>query len=249
MSESGQLHHVGDPSSEVLRYRVRQLRQRLTAREQQRDRLERAIYTFGVRYRKELGDLVATLMKLRREVFGADVDVQGQQGKARSNGPQVYQKHERYRLGGDGWAEALPPMLTDRERKELKAVYRAACKQCHPDLVGPEHREAAVDLFQELKTAYARENVERVKEIAELLEKGRWPGAPSTNAHDPLEAEVERLRARLVRLDREIEDLRTSDRYRALLGIGDMDAYFRTRRRLLKTTIERLRQHRQIAGS
>lgn len=55
--------------------------------------------------------------------------------------------------------------LSKSEEKELKELYRKASKLCHPDIVPPEQKKEAEDIFKELNHYYSNKNIFQVRKI------------------------------------------------------------------------------------
>jgi hypothetical protein len=62
--------------------------------------------------------------------------------------------------------------LNDDETKDLKSLWKKACKLCHPDIVKKSLQSQANEIMQELNCAYSNNDIQKVKEILQSLEDG-----------------------------------------------------------------------------
>ena len=119
--------------------------------------------------------------------------------------------------------------LTEKEKIELKKKYRKASKLCHPDVVSEDQKELADKLFAELNAAHERNDLEKVGEILENLEKGNFfiNKSDAINEKQLMKTEIEKLRIRIRELELNIKSIRESDAYKTIISIEDWDTYFK----------------------
>ena len=129
---------------------------------------------------------------------------------------------------------------------EVRATYRRATKRCHPDAVADSYHEEAAATFQALESAYAADQPEAVRAIAETLDTWGFPKAPTA----PVASSRARAKAVLQQAVSDIEDsierLRTSEVYQTLTEAGDVDleAMVGAQKRVLQERLAELKRRR-----
>jgi hypothetical protein len=257
------------------------LRQRLERLERREAQLEQRVRAVQQRYRDELGPLVEELLTLRRDRLEQKAYAHRRSARLRNAFHDAQAELDRFRemMGASAPGQATADQgetterpgaqasLTDAEQDALKAAFRAASKECHPDVVDPADREQATEVFHALREAYQAGNLQRVTEIAEQVDATVPPrahkapasaseeprpdaeaassaagadptGAPSPGPPQTAQAFRERIRA----VEASIEALRDTDAYAATQAEEGLDRYFERRRQGLRQQIRRLRR-------
>jgi hypothetical protein len=231
-----------------LRREVKTLIQTLVGLQGIKAEIEEEINALSRRYQQELGHLLAELLELRRDHLE----------QAAEAAPEPEAAYQQAQADGEsnGWKikNARPETLlklSPEEKRELKALFRKASKLCHPDVVSGRNQEKARATFIELKLAYERNNLERVREIFYLLRQNKLLAGTSAESNDKemLQAEIKYLRARAKVVYQEIQELKQSQSYKRLLKIDDWNLYFTKVKARLQRQIERLRQKKQPGPS
>ncbi len=222
--------------------KVRALEEELARREEEEAELQRTIHAFSARYRDELGPLVTKLLRLRKELAEQSLYAQRSDTQRRAARNRAEAQFERFQSVLGGAAESPPDEISEEEQSHLKATFRRASKQCHPDVVDPSMEEEARSYFNALREAYQQNDVQRVEEIAQTLEDSGFAqrAANETPRASQLEAKAERLRRRIASVEESIEELRTSEAFQAAAHTGDVDAYFEALKQKLRREIRRL---------
>lgn len=104
--------------------------------------------------------------------------------------------------------------LDATEQASLKRLYREAAQLCHPDRVTAAHRLVATAKFQELQSAYQRQDRAAVLGLLENLRRGLFTAA--TNALTSVQVLRERrdaLAATHTTLVRDLTALRSNSAY------------------------------------
>ncbi len=214
-------HHklaiYADPEIDALKFEIKSLEAEINNLSDEKADLEKLVHEFGVRHNKELGELIIKILKFRKEK--AKGTPQQQEAEEDYN---TY--HKEYEASKD--EEIIS--LTDDEKKELKDKYRKASKLCHPDVVSEEQKELATKLFAELSAAHEKNDIKRVKEILENLEKGHFfiNKSDAITEKKLLQAEMEKLRLRIKELKGQLHGIKQSDTYTTVSGIANWDEYF-----------------------
>jgi len=236
--------------SEVsLRDEVNTLEEKLAQLEEEEAELQRVIHAFSVQYREELGPLVTKLLRLRKERAEQSLYAKRSDSQRRTVRNKAEAQFERFQSVLDGAAESPPDDLTDEEQTQLKATFRRASKQCHPDMVDPSMEEEARSYFNALQEAYQRNDLERVEEIAQTLEDSGF--AQRTPDETPqrfqLDAKAERLRRRIASVEESIDELRATEAYQTVTRTDDVDAYIEALKQKLRREIRRLHRGQRVS--
>lgn len=206
-----------DPEVDALKFEIKSLEAAINDLSDEKADLEKLIHEFGVRHNNELGELIIRILKYRK-------------GKAKGT-PQQQETEEDYNTYNKEFEtsknEAIAT-LTDEEQKELKDKYRKASKLCHPDVVSDEQKELATKLFAELSAAYEKNDLKRVSEILENLEKGHFfiNKSDAINEKQLLKVEMEKLRLLIKELKEQVQGIKESDTYTIICSIDNWDQYF-----------------------
>lgn len=229
---------------DALRTEMERLRERLIQREEVRDELERTVRHFYLRYREELGPLVERLLELRKERFEQAVYRDRRSTRRRNAFHEARADYERFQeFYEETEVEEAPAELSDEEQKRLKSRYRQASKRCHPDMVEEADKEKAKAVFNELRDAYQRNDLEQVEKIAGSLdEHGLHEPEPDRQRVEALRATVEELHTRIDQVEDEIADLRASEAYQVISEVRDIDSYFGMIKQRLQREIRRIRR-------
>lgn len=206
-----------DPEIDGLKLEAKSLEARLNKLSNEKADLEKLIHEFGVRHNSELGELILKILKFRRKkAKGTPKEAEAERDYKDYSREYEVSKNEKI-------AE-----LTDEEQKELKKKYRKASKLCHPDVVSEDQKELADKLFAELNAAYERNDLQKVKEILDNLEKGNFfvNKSDAINEKQLMKTEIEKLRIRIKELERELQTIKESDAYKTISDIKDWDEYF-----------------------
>lgn len=228
---------------------VRALEEELAQLEEEEAELQRAMHAFSARYRHELGPLVTKLLRLRKEQAEQSLYAQRSDSQRRTARNQAEAQFERFQSVLDDAAESRPDDLSEEEHSQLKATFRKASKQCHPDMVDPTMEDEARTYFNALREAYQQNDVDRVEEIAKTLEdSGFAQRTPDeTPRQSQLEAQAERLRQRIAAVEASIAELRATEAYQTVARIDDVDAYFEALTRRLRHEIRRLHRGQRVS--
>ncbi len=206
-----------DPGIDALKLEIKLLEDTINCLSNEKADIEKLIHEFGVRHNKELGELLIKILKYRKEKAKGTL----QQEEADEDYNTYYTEYEAAKN------EQLVA-LTIEEQKELKDKYRKASKLCHPDVVSEEQKELATKLFAELSAAYEKNDLKRVAEILNNLEKGSFfiNKSDSINQKQLLQSEMEKLRLLIIELKSQLEYIKEGDTYKTISSIGDWDDYF-----------------------
>ncbi len=206
-----------DPEVDALKFEIKSLEVALNDLSDEKADLEKLIHEFGVRHNTELGELIIKILRYRKE---------------KANGtPQQQETEEDYNTYNKEYETSKNEtiaILTEEEQKELKDKYRKASKLCHPDVVSDEQKELATKLFAELSAAYEKNDLKRVSEILDNLEKGHFfiNKSDAINEKQLLRVEMEKLRLLIKELKKQVQIIKESDTYKTISKIEDWGEYF-----------------------
>jgi len=126
--------------------------------------------------------------------------------------------------------------------KELKKKFRKATFLCHPDKVSDEFKDVAQKIFIELKAAYDANDLKRVTEILDDLEKGNYfkTRSETVNEKYKLKAAIAKLKEQIKTLETEIVVIKESETFKTIISIDDWDEYFKLTKERLKKELKSL---------
>jgi hypothetical protein len=196
----------------------------ISSLEDEKAEIEKLLYAFNIRYNQELGELMTNILELRKEKLQKEAKTDP------SKAQQAQEAEADYEEFNQSFKESKKHYineLTEEQQAELKQKYRKAAKLCHPDLVGEEQAEIAKEMFQRLKNAYDKNDLDAVTQILSDLEKGIFTDK-TTNVSEKqkLNAIVSQLRINRDELEKQLIALKESETYQTILKIEDWDAHF-----------------------
>jgi len=220
-----------DLEIEGLKLEAKSLEARLNKLSDEKTDLEKLIHEFGVRHNKELGELILKILKFRKN-----------KAKGTPKETEAEEDYENYSEEFEISKNEKIADLTEEELDEIKKKYRKASKLCHPDVVSEDQKELADKLFTELNAAYERNDLEKVKEIFENLEKGNFfvSKSDAINEKQLMKAEIEKLKIRIRELQQEMQLIKESNAYKTISRIDDWDIYFKETKEKLEEQAKEL---------
>ena len=232
-------HHqvaiYNDPELEGLRLEAKILEAEVNILSNEKADLEKLIHEFGIRHNNELGELILKILGYRRK-----------KAKGTPEESETEKDYSDYNREYEANKDEKIAELTEEELKELKQKYRKASKLCHPDVVSDEQKELADKLFAELNAAYERNDLQRVREILENLEKGNFFVSKSDTISEKqlMKAEIEKLRLRIKELKKQVEEIKESEAFKTVSSITDWDNYFKQAKEKLAEQVKGLENGR-----
>ena len=220
-----------DPEIEGLKLEAKSLEAVLNKLSNEKADLEKLIHEFGVRHNKELGELILKILGYRKsKAKGTPEETEAEEDYA--NYSQEFETSKNEKIAN----------LTKEEQIEIKKKYRKASKLCHPDVVSEDQKELADKLFAELNAAYERNDLKKVKEILENLEKGNFfvNKSDAINEKQLMKTEIEKLRIRVKELQQQVQSIKESDAYKTICSITNWDVYFKETKEKLENQAKEL---------
>ena len=232
ISKNQQLSIWTDPEIAALKLEIKNLENQLNGFDNEKIELEKLLSEFQHRHTIELGEIILDILKLRKLKFKSD----------KSKFEEAENDERQYREQVNSEKEKEIFELTDEQKLELKKKFRKATVLCHPDKVVEEFKEAAQRIFIELKQAYDANDLKKVTEILDDLEKGNFFKTKSETVQekDLLKAAIAKLKRQINILETEIITIKESDTFKTIIRIEDWDDYFQRTKEKLQRELEEL---------
>lgn len=232
ISKNQQLSIWTDPEISALKLEIKNLENQLNGYDNEKIELEKMLSEFQHRHTIELGKIILDILKLRKLKFKSD----------KTKFEEAENDERQYREQVDTEKEKEIFELTDEQKLELKNKFRKATVLCHPDKVADEFKEAAQRIFIELKQAYDANDLKKVTEILDDLEKGNFFKTKSETVQekDLLKAAIAKLKRQIKILETEIITIKESDTFKTIISIEDWDDYFQRTKDKLTRELEEL---------
>jgi len=213
----------------------------LTSLQDEKIEIEKTIRSFTIRHDKELGELVVSILKIKRDRLKAK-SKNDESKKAEYE--EAEKDYKEYKHDAEAAKKEHIIDLTKEQEKEIKSKYRRASKLCHPDLVVEELKDKAQRMFQRLVDAYEHNDLDTVSEILERLEKDNWfvPKSEIINQKALLKAQISELGMNLRELVVEIINIKNSDTYQTINRIKNWETYFKETRENLESQLRELEE-------
>jgi hypothetical protein len=238
ISKNQQLSFWNDPEISALKLEIKNLENQLNGFDNEKIEIEKLLSEFQYRHTIELGEIILDILKLRKLKFKND--------KEKFDEAECDEKDYRDQFDSEKEKEIF--VLNEDEKIDLKKKFRKATVLCHPDKVCDEFKSAAQDIFIELKNAYDSNNLKRVIEILEDLEKGNYFSSKSDTITEKelLKLAIAKLRKQIEKLEIEIVTIKQSDTFKTIIDIDDWDDYFQNTKQKLEVELKNLKQEFHI---
>jgi hypothetical protein len=233
INQNQQLAIWDDPEIAALRFEVKILENQLNGYENEKIELEKLLSDFHHRHSIELGDIILEILKLRKLKYKED----------KEKHKEAEEDYRQYNQQINEEKQKIKYELTDEEKLELKKKFRKASFMCHPDKVGDEFKDAAEKIFVDLKAAYEENDLNKVRDILNNLEKGNFFKSMSDtiSEKEKLLAVCAKHRMQIKTLENEIIAIKQSETYKTIVNIDDWDSYFKKTRELLEQELQDLK--------
>lgn len=221
-----------------LKLELKIVETQLNSLENEKMEVEKLLLTYQHRHSREVGDIIKKILLIRKERLKQKTA----QNKSRKNEyREAKSDYEEFCSDHKKTIDQKLLQISEEEKQELKTLFRASSKMCHPDMVSPEFKSQAKKLFAKLCEANQENDLSQVKAIHHQLELGILATA-STQDHDP-----EALQELISILTGKINDItgilyarKTSDIYKQIHAITDWDNYFRELKQQLHDTLKNI---------
>jgi hypothetical protein len=232
ISQNQQVAKWNDPEIEALKLEIKNLENQLNAFDNEKIELEKLLTDFQHRHSIELGDIILEILKLRKLKFKND----------KQKFEEAEKDYEQFNQQFEKEKEKQQFELTDEEKEELKKKFRKATFLCHPDKVNDEFKDAAQKIFIGLKAAYEANDLKKVTEILNELEKGNYFKTKSETVveKDKLKVAIAKLKRQIKTLEVEIIAIKGSETFKTIIYISDWDNYFQRTKEKLEMELKEL---------
>ena len=221
----------------AIRFEIKGLEYQISSLEDEKSDIEKQIFDFEVRYNKELGELIVELLKLKKERLKNEA-------KDNETKEEEYQQAEKdYEDFSNNYKCRIKEKvfeITEEDSSEMKSIFRKASKLCHPDVVEEEFRAEAHKVFIDLKDAYDRNDIKKVKEIFNNIKNGIFNRySDKVSEKEYLRKILEKLRYKRSSIENEINELKSNGTFKTISGIENWNEYFENlKKQLNKELIE-----------
>ena len=193
--------------------------------------IEKILIEFQHQHTIELGSLILKILKLRKEKY---IDEKDKYEEAEND-------EETYRNQFETEKKKQIIDIDKNEKIELKKKFRKASTLCHPDKVSEENKEKAQEIFIILKKAYDNNDLKKVSEILENLEKNNFESSSDNISEiEKLKILIEKIEHKIELIIREIIEIQKSETYKTIILIEDWEAYFKEKKKQLKNEYDNL---------
>lgn len=233
ISQNQQLAVWNDPVVPALKLEMKLLENQLNAFDNEKIELEKLLSDFHYRHSIELGTIILEILKLRKLKFKDDKKKSEEAENDYQQYNEAYQKEK----------EKKQFDLTVIEKTDLKQKFRRASFLCHPDKVEDKFKSDAQKTFIELKAAYDANDLKKVVEILDELEKGNFFRniSDTVSEKEKLKAAISKLRRKIKELENEILTIKQSEAYKTISSIADWNNYFAETKEKLAKELEELK--------
>lgn len=229
-----QLALWNDPELAALKLEVKNLENQVNAFDNEKTELEKILSQFHYYHSIELGDIILEILKLRKLKFKANSEEGEEAEKDYRQYSETFEKEKKKKQFD----------ITEEEKKELKQKFRKATFLCHPDKVSEEYKEAAEKIFIELKAANDANDLKKVAEILNELEKGNYfkPQSETVSEKEKLKSLIKRLHENIGVLTEQIKEIKESETFKTIVSIEDWNEYFKRTKEQLQTELNELKK-------
>ena len=209
----------------ALRLEIKALEIQISSLEDEKAEIEKLIHEFEIKYNNELGELIIKILRLRKEKLKEEAKEDETKKQEYEEAEEDYKNfNKNYKVTKDKKIIEL----TDEQKKELKTNYRKASKLCHPDVVADEFKVQAEQVFKDLKDAYDSNDLGKVNEILNNLEKGIFTEkSEKISEKNKLNAMAMSLRQKRDEIEVQLNSLKTSETYKTVSELTDWNEYFK----------------------
>ena len=233
----------------LTRQRIQELKHQRNALEAQLDKMDFMCSDYHqalVEY-QSLRDLIAHLEDEQEEIRQ-----QALKEYQAVKGDDAYQEYKQAQENTHSFEneylevkETVVARLSGDEAKQLKSLYRKACRLSHPDLVSDELKQQAHDFMVEINAAYVAQDIPRLQSVLVQLENNgelaRFSSVVSNK--DALLAKLAELKAKYEQVQQELNNYEASDEYQTVIGLGDdWDSYFDSYQQELEVLVVQLEE-------
>lgn len=225
--EDTQIYQDSKDTIDEIKEAIKELEELLKNIDENHENYEEIIRTYN-NLKKELNDLEDDLIKQEIELNKIKDDLEDDElfknyEEAKTFYEEFHHEHENIKEKQSDRFE-----LKDEDIKELKIMWKKACRLCHPDIVTDELKEKANEIMQSLNDAYSRRDINKVKQILLNLENGLVFEVLSDKIDNKeiLKSKIEEFRQSIINIQEEIENIKVDDTFKTISNLENWDEYF-----------------------
>jgi hypothetical protein len=205
-----------------------------------------AINEFNTLQDRVIGPIIVEIMQLKariNEVLGGSDDYSEELNKQFENAQQEYEEFWKAYNATKNHSEFYYD-LSDDNKKLLKRLYKKASRLCHPDKVSEKLKPQANQIFSELSKAHVNNDLPRVQEILEELEKGVGFALDSYSIDDKevAQAQIKKIRQKIQEAEAEIQKVKADKVYKIIEENDDIYSYLEQMTEPLEKERDELRE-------
>ena len=226
-----------DPEVQALKAEIIALSAEISALESELGEIDKTIHLFEVKQIEILGDIILEILDLKRKIAAKKVKENPKDSEAKAEYQECETDERDYKGIYEDAVNNPVNKLTPEEEQEIKSLFRKIVKLTHPDLVDKIFEKQAAALFDKAKRAKDNNDLNSLKEIfAYLINDTPFSLKEETiTEKETLKNEITHLRAVVIQLKQRLNEIQSSDAYKAIISIPVWDAYFMdTKGKLLK---------------
>jgi exodeoxyribonuclease-1 len=229
---------ITDPEIASLQLEIFELENTVNNLANEKAELEKFLSDFQHNHTKHLGDIILELLKLRKDLFKND----------KEKLKEAQQDEEDYQEQVNNEKKKVIFEISKEDSKDLKKKYRKASILSHPDKFINESEEVknlADKIFKDLNEANQQNDLKRVNEILDNLERGILKRSLREKLDDKkiLKAIIITLKNKITMLTADVLKIKESDNYITLLEIEDFESYFNNIKEKLQNEILELKKN------
>lgn len=240
LSSGMRLTEWKDPEISLLEAELTRVSAALADLETEQADLEHLISRFDAAHTAALGDRIATLLKLRLAMLRFRLQNNPSVADDIRTAEDEYRNYTEDHTARQQEAVRTEWKLSDDEQQEMRVLFRAASRKCHPDTVPPEQEQAAAAMFREIRKAYKEGDLERVRTLASMASAGLATDSRGIARGDYLRSRITAVRDAIARTTEDLRLIKESETYRVMTTCGDYTAYFAEQAAILDVEVSAL---------
>ena len=187
-----------------------------------------AINEFNVLQDRMIGPIILEIMELKAQISDAlrgndhSEELKKQFESAQQEYDEFWKAYNATKNHSDYCYD-----ISDDNKKLLKKSYKRASRLCHPDKVSEKLKSQANQIFSELNRAYVNNDLPRVQEILEELEKGVGFALDSYSIDNKevIQAQIKKIRQKVQETEVEIQKVKEDKIYKIIEENDDIHSY------------------------
>jgi len=208
---------------------------------------------FNIQHNTILSDIIKDILEIKNiiniskiEKLKEDIDnavsndekekLEDELKKATNNYEDTKKDYDDFNSEYEVFKEIEQENISDDDKKDLKRLYRLACKLCHPDIVDAGLQEKAVKLMQELNEAYNKKDLETVARILDNLNNGLSFDVASDTITDidKLISRIDEMSSIIENIENEIALIKLDELFEIVIDSDKWDEYLKNKLLILE---------------